>query len=311
MDEIFVGVDVSKARLDVAVRPTGDTFAVANDDEGHEALSHKLVELKPALVVFEATGGYEAAVVAAVAAVSVPVAVVNPRQVRDFAKAVGRLAKTDKLDAEVLAHFAHAVRPPVTPMPTPEVDALKALVTRRRQLRSMITAEGNRLELAPKSMRRAIVDHIDWMKKSVAKLDKDLDDTLRGSPLWRERDDLLRSVPGVGPVVSATLLAHLPELGTISRQQVAALVGVAPLNRDSGTMRGKRAVWGGRPTVRTALFMGAMCGIRFNPIVRVLYRRLREAGKPAKVALTACMRKLLTILNAMMRDRQPWGVVAH
>jgi transposase len=307
--EIFVGIDVSKARLDVSVAPSGETFSSENDSDGIEETTRRVVALKPALVVLEATGGFEAAAVAALA-VQVPVAVVNPRQVRDFAKATGRLAKTDALDAEILARFAQAIRPQVTPLPSPELQLLQELVTRRRQLRDMITAESNRLELASPPMIRKIKGHIAWLRKELAEMDDDLKRTLRGSSVWRERDDLLRSVPGVGPVLSATLLAQLPELGNLTRQEVAALVGVAPLNRDSGTLRGKRAIWGGRPAVRAVLYMGALAAVRSNPPIRALYRRLRAAGKPPKVAVTACMRKLVTILNAMMRSGRRWELMA-
>lgn len=303
--EIFVGIDVSKARLDIAVTPSGESFSVENDSGGIEEATRRVVALKPALVVLEATGGFEAVTVAALA-VQVPVAVVNPRQVRDFAKATGRLAKTDALDAEVLARFAQAIRPQVTPLPSPELQLLQELVTRRRQLRDMITAESNRLGLASPPMIRQIKGHIAWLRKALAEMDDDLKRTLRGSSVWRERDDLLRSVPGVGPVLSATLLAQLPELGNLTRQEVAALVGVAPLNRDSGTLRGRRSIWGGRTAVRAVLYMGALAAVRSNPPIRALYRRLRTAGKPPKVALVACMRKLVTILNAMMRSGRRW-----
>jgi transposase len=306
---VFVGIDVSKARLDVAVSPSGDSFSVANDEGGVDAIIQRLEGLRPALVVLEATGGLEAPVAAALAA-KVPVAVVNPRQVRDFAKATGRLAKTDALDAAVLARFAEAVRPQVRPLPTEEQAELDALVTRRRQLRDMVISETNRVHQARKPMKRQIQAHIAWLRKALADLDGDIDRTLKASPIWREKDDLLKSVPGVGPVVSATLLAELPELGTLSRQQIAALVGVAPLNRDSGRMAGRRSIRGGRASVRAALYMGALVGTRHNAVLKATYLRLLAAGKPFKVALVACMRKLLTILNALVRERRPWALPA-
>jgi transposase len=303
--DVFIGIDVSKARLDVAVLPSGESFAFSNDPEGIERLAARIAAIKPTLVVLEATGGLEAAAVAALA-VEAPVAVVNPRQVRDFAKALGRLAKTDALDAAILARFAQAVQPQARALPSPELEELRALVTRRRQLRDMVTAERHRMAGAKPAMKRAIKSHVSWLENALADLDHNLDQTLRGSAIWRETDDLLQSVPGVGPKVSATIIVELPELGTLTRQQVAALVGVAPLNRDSGTMRGRRTIWGGRPTVRTMLYMAAVTAARHNPIIRALYQRLVDAGKPKKVALVACMRKLITILNAMLRDHRPW-----
>ena len=305
MEEVFIGIDVSKARLDVAILPSGESFGVSNDNQGFDELSARIKTLGVKLAVVEATGGFESAMVSALATV-IPIAVVNPRQVRDFAKATGKLAKTDKIDAAVLAHFGQAVRPRVTPPSSPELAQLQALVTRRRQLQEMITAENNRLELAPKSMQKPIQAHISLMEKMLDKVDKEMNDTLRTSPMWQVSNDLLQSVPGIGPVLSATVLAELPEIGKLSRQQLAALVGVAPLNRDSGTMRGKRGIWGGRPAVRSALYMGAVVAMRFNPVIKSLYERLRAAGKPPKVALIACVRKLLTILNAIMRDKKAW-----
>src|SRR5262245_27888947 len=258
-------------------------------------------------MVLEATGGLELPLLAALGSAGLPVVAVNPRQVRDFAKAVGKLAKTDALDARVLAHFADAVRPAVRPLPDAATQALTALVTRRRQLVEMLTAEQNRRRTAPAAIRADIQAHIAWLQGRLKGLDQDLDRALRSSPLWREHEDLLRSVPGIGPVVTATLVAELPELGTLGRKQIAALVGVAPLNRDSGTLRGKRTVWGGRATVRAALYMAALVGTQRNPVLRALYQRLLAAGKLKKVALTACMHKLLTILNALMKHRTRWA----
>jgi transposase len=262
----------------------------------------------PALIVLEATGGLELPLTGALAAAGLPVVVVNPRQVRDFAKATGRLAKTDALDAAVLAQFAEAVRPPLRPLPDAATQALSALLLRRRQLIAMLTAEKNRLGLAPTPVRKGITVHIRWLDGRLADLNEELAHTIRESPVWREKDDLLQSTPGVGPVLALTLVASLPELGTLTRQQIAALVGVAPLNRDSGRFRGTRRVWGGRAHVRAALYMSALVATRFNPVIRVFYQRLCAAGKIKKVALTACMRKLLTILNAMLRHQTPWTI---
>lgn len=303
---VFVGIDVSKDRLDVALRPTSDRWAVAHDEAGITTLVDRLRRRTPTLVVLEATGGLEVPLTGALAAAGLPVVVVNPRQVRDFAKATGKLAKTDALDASVLAQFAEVVRPALRPLPDAATQALSALLTRRRQLIEMLTAEKNRLGTAPPPVRKGIRAHITWLDRRLADLDEELAQVIRESPLWREKDDLLRSTPAVGPVLSRTLLAGLPELGTLTRQQIAALVGVAPLNRDSGTWRGTRRVWGGRAHVRAALYMSALVATRYNPVIRAFYQRLCAAGKAKKVALTACMRKLLTILNAMLKYRTPW-----
>jgi transposase len=308
VSEQFVGVDVSKSRLDVAVRPSGVSRSFENTDEGIAALIECVQPLGVALLVVEATGGLEAGLVGELASL-VPVAVVNPRQVRDFAKAIGRLAKTDRIDAEVLAHFAEAVRPEIRPLKDDETKLLAAVVTRRRQLRGMIVAETNRLATAPKELRKGIEKHVDWMRRELRLLERDLDDTIKSSPVWREKEDLLRSVKGVGSISAATMLAELPELGTLDRKQIAALVGVAPLNRDSGTMHGKRTVWGGRASTRAVLYMATLSAKKHNPAIAAFYRRLVDAGKPKKVALVAAMRKLLTILNAILRDRRPWGPV--
>ena len=259
------------------------------------------------MVVLEATGGLELAVTAALAASELPVVVVNPRQVRDFARATGRLAKTDRLDAQVIAHFGEAVKPMLRSLPNAETQALEAQLARRRQVVAMLTAEKNRLHAARPSVRREILRHISWLQNSLKRLDSDLGDALRNSPLWREQDNLLQSVPGVGPVLSLTLLAELPELGTLDRRQIASLVGVAPLNRDSGTFRGRRTIWGGRARVRAVLYMGTLVATRYNPVIKAFYQRLCAAGKAKKVALTACMRKLLTILNSMLKRRTQWG----
>jgi len=304
----YIGIDVAKDRLDIAVRPTGDIWSVLNDAPGIAEVVHQLAQLHPKLVVLEATGGLQMPVAGALAVAGLSLAMVNPRQVRDFARATGRLAKTDRLDAQVLAHFAEAVQPAPHALPDVQTQELTALVTRRHQVIEMLTAEKNRLRATrPESVRQRLQDHIRWLQQELGGLDKDLDHTIRQSPLWREKDNLLRSVPGIGPVVSITLLANLPELGTLSRHQIAALVGVAPLNRDSGRFRGKRMVWGGRARVRAALYMAALTATRYNPIIKAFYHRLCEAGKARKVALTACMRKLLTILNSMLKHRQPWA----
>jgi len=303
---VFVGIDVSKAELEVAVRPSGERWTACNDGPGISRLVERLKGQALALVVLEATGGFEVAAAAALAAAGVPVVVANPRQVRDFAKAIGQLAKTDRIDAETLALFAERVRPEVRPLADEAARELGALVTRRRQLIEMLTAEKNRLGFAPAGVGKGIRKHIRWLERQLTDVDSDLDDRIKESPVWRATENLLRSVPGVGPVLSRMLIADLPELGTLDRRKIAALVGVAPLNRDSGTMRGKRMVWGGRHQVRTALYMGALTGSRYNLVLREFYQRLREAGKPPKVELTACMRKLLVILNAMVRDGTIW-----
>ena len=304
----FVGIDVSKARLDVAVRPSGEAWSYANDEPGIAGLLVQLQAVQPApqLVVLEATGGLERAAVAALALAGLPVAVLNPRQVRDFAKATGRLAKTDALDAAVLAHFADALRPAPRPLPDAQSQRLAALVERRRQLVGMLTAERNRAQQTLPAVRPHVQAHIAWLEQALHDLDRELDQTLQASPLWREREDLLRSVPGVGPIVSRTLLAHLPELGQGSGKRVATLVGLAPLNRDSGTWRGTRAIWGGRRQVRAVLYMATLVGVRHNPVLRAFYAQLVARGKPKKVALIACMHKLLTILHAVLRDHAPW-----
>lgn len=304
--QVFVGVDVSKDRLDVAFRPTGEVRCYANNEEGIAQLVSALKDEPVELVVLEATGGLEASAVAALADAKIPLAVVNPRQVRDFAKATGKLAKTDTLDAGVLAHFADAVRPDVRPLPDAQAEELSSLLTRRRQVVEMIVMEKNRLSSMRGRVREDVKQHIDWLKKRLDDHDRMLQSFLRKSDVWREKDDLLRSVPGIGPVASVTLLAELPELGQLNRQQIATLVGVAPLNRDSGRMRGKRGIWGGRAHVRTALYMATLSASRHNPVIREFYVRLCEAGKPPKVALVACMRKLLSILNAMLKAKTPW-----
>lgn len=306
--EIFVGIDVSKAVLDVSVAPTHEAWSVPNSTEGMQRLVQRLKALSPVLIVLEATGGLERRAVAALAGAALPVVAVNPRQVRDFAKATGQLAKTDTIDAAILALFADRIRPQQRPLRDAEAQELEALVVRRRQVVDMITAEKNRLSAAPpsKRVRTDIGKTIKWLQKQLEAIDSDLDKSVRGSPAWREKDDLLRTVPGVGKVLSRTLISLAPELGTLGRNQMAALIGVAPLNRDSGTHRGRRFVWGGRAQVRAVLYMAALAAARFNPVIRPFYDRLVAAGKPRKVALVACMRKLLSILNAILRAKSPW-----
>ena len=306
-EERFVGVDVSKRWLDVTVLPTSEKWRCGNEETEIAALLTRLREVAPTLVVLEATGGYEMPVAAALVVAGIPAAVVNPRQVRDFAKALGKLAKTDAIDATVLARFAQAVRPEARPLPDEQSQKLEALLARRRQLVEMLTAERNRRAMAGAQVLQDVDEHIAWLKMRLRDLDEKLAAAVQESPVWRDKDALLRSVPGIGPAVSVTLLAELPELGTLNRKKIAALVGVAPLNRDSGLQRGKRSIWGGRTTVRAALYMAALVAARHNPVIRALYRRLVAAGKAKKVALVACMRKLLTILNAMIRNRTSWS----
>jgi transposase len=304
--EVFVGIDVAKARLDVGVHPGGEAWTVDHDEAGIARLVERLAEPRPALVILEATGGLELAVVAALVAAEVPVQIVNPRQARDFAKATGRLAKTDRLDALVLARFGAALRPAPRPIPDAALQEVRALVARRRQLQVMIVAEKNRRSSAPRRLQAQLDEHLAWLRRAVADLDRDLDRTIRGTPAWQASVRRWRSVPGIGPVISATLLADLPELGTLTRPQLAALVGVAPLNHDSGARRGTRSCWGGRAHVRTARYLGALVATRCNPPIQAHYQRLLAAGKPKPLALVACMHKLLTILNAMTRHGTAW-----
>jgi transposase len=305
--EHFVGIDVSKDRLDVHLRPCGESFAVARDGEALAGLVERLRGLAPALVVMEATGGYETVVASALGAAQLPLAVVNPRQIRAFARATGKLAKTDRLDAAAIAHFAEAIRPPVRPIADPEAQALGELVARRRQVIEMIVAETNRRRRASqRRVVRAIERHLAVLQAELSELDGDIDGAIRESPAWQADADLLISVPGIGKATLRTLIAELPELGHLTRRKIAALAGLAPINRDSGTLRGRRAIAGGRSSVRAALFMPAMVASKKNPVIAPYYEKLRAAGKTAKQALTACMRKLLVILNAILRDRKPW-----
>jgi transposase len=307
MEQVFIGIDVAKDRLDVHVRPSGEAFAVPRDSEGVAGLVDRLGALGAQLIVLEATGGFELVIAGALAAARLPLAVVNPRQIRDFARAVGQLAKTDALDAQIIALFAERVRPEPRALPDAQTRALAELVTRRRQIVEMMTAERNRRRL---STSRRLVKSVDRLltalQKELSDLEQELDDTIRGTPVWREAEDLLTSVPGVGDKLARTLIADLPELGRLDRKQIAALVGVAPINRDSGTMRGKRTTWAGRAKVRAVLYMAALVAARHNPTLRRFYQRLLAAGKAKKLALTAVMRKLLVILNAILRDHKPW-----
>ena len=304
---MFVGIDVAKDRLDVALRPSGETFAVARDGAGLETLVARLREIDPELVTLEATGGFETVVAAALAAAELPLAVVNPRQIRDFARATGKLAKTDALDAAAIAHFAEAVRPPARAVPSAEAQALGELIARRRQLIEMMTAERNRRrQLTVKRLIKGIDRILEALQAQLSELEQDIDDAIRGTPAWREKEDLLVSVPGIGNKIARTLIAELPELGQIGRREVAALVGVAPFNRDSGTFRGRRSIAGGRAAVRSALYMSVLVSIRRKLPLHAVYLRLRAIGKPAKVAIVACMRKLIVILNAILRDKKPW-----
>ncbi len=309
MDRIFIGVDVAKDRLDVHVLPSNEAFAVARDGEGLASLGERLKELRPELVVMEATGGFERIAAAALVGARLPVAVVNPRQIRDFARALGKLAKTDAIDAAVIATFAERVRPEPRPVPDAQAEALGELVVRRRQLVEMMVAERNRKhQLTQRRLVKSVERLLAVLQKELSALEADIDDAVRGTPAWRENDELLQSVPGIGDTVARTLIAELPELGRLDRKKIAALVGVAPMNRDSGSMRGKRMIRGGRASVRSALYMAALSAARCNPPVAAFYRRLRAAGKPPKLALTACIHKLLTILNAILRDRRPWQI---
>jgi transposase len=300
----YVGIDVAKAQLDVALGSNGERFAVTNDERGINALLKRLEAAD--LVIIEATGGLEVTVASTLATAGIGVAVVNPRQVRDFARATGQLAKTDALDAQVLVRFGAAVKPQVRALPDAQAQALEALVNRRRQLVEMLTAEKNRRANSPKVIHKSIDEHIRWLEKRLAGFDDELAALIRATPIWRERDELLRSVPGVGPVLATTLLAHLPELGALNRKQIAALAGLAPFNRDSGS----RCIWGGRAQVRRVLYMAVVSAVRSNPVIKNFYAQLRARGKYPKSALTACMRKLLVILNAMLHNHTHWHTTA-
>lgn len=303
----IVGIDVSKARLDWAVHEQAEGGEVANDEAGCRALLERLRQMKPSLIVIEATGGLETLIVGSLAGAGLAVAIVNPRQVRDFAKASGRWAKTDTLDAKVLAHFGEAMKPPVRALKDEDTQALSALMVRRRQLVEMLTAEKNRLGSTHPKLRPDVQVHIRWLEKRLNGVNQDLSGALKASALWCEKAELLASAKGAGPVLTVTVLADLPELGTLNRRQIAALVGTCPFNRDSGTMRGKRRIFGGRAEVRAVLYMATLAATRSNPSIKTFYERLIKAGKKQKVALTACMRKFITILNAMFKQHQKFG----
>lgn len=308
---IFVGIDVSKDRLDTFVRPQETFFSEPYTEQGVRELVKRVTELKPQLLLLEATGGYETQIAAALAHAKLPVVLINPRQVRDFAKATGKLAKTDRIDAMVLAHFAEALRPEPRLLPDQDQKELASLMSRRCQIVEMIVMEKNRTHTTTKIVRDRILAHLNWLQTELKDVDKQLDDFIKGNPTFQRNIEIVRSVPGVGPTLSRALISYLPELGTINRKEIAALAGVAPFNSDSGKHTGKRIIWGGRKQLRNILYMGALVGSRYNPVIRTFYRRLCAAGKLPKVALTACMRKLLTILNAMVRSNTLWGENFH
>jgi transposase len=307
MEPVYVGIDVAKGRLDIHVLPAGEAFTVPRDGESVASLVERLKALSPALIVLEATGGFETIVAATLGQAGLPVAAVNPRQIRAFARSVGQLAKTDALDAAVIAMFAERIRPELRPLPDEQTRILSELVARRRQLVEMMTAERNRrARLSKKSLVKALDRHLAMLQKDLSAIEEEIDTTVRGTPIWHEREELMTSVPGVGPTLARTILADVPEIGTLDRKQIAALIGVAPLNWDSGAYRGRRITWGGRAKVRTALYMAALVASHHNPVLKSFYQRLLRAGKAKKLALVAVMRKLLTILNAIVRDQTPW-----
>lgn len=302
----WVGIDVSKATLDVYLRPSGEQFQVANQDSAIAELVQRMQGFEIQQVIIESTGGLEQEVAQALQDAGMAISIINPRQARNFAKASGKLAKTDRIDAAVLAHFGEAIQPPTTVLASEQDRALQDAVTRRRQLVEMLSAEKNRRSSLRTKMRENVERHIKWLEEQVQQLDEDIEQLTQGRSQWQSGIALLKSVPGVGPVIATTLIAALPELGTVSDKRISALVGVAPFNRDSGKFRGDRTIWGGRAEVRAVLYMGALTAVRYNPKLKAFYEHLLEQGKAKKVALVACMHKLLRILNAMMRDGQPW-----
>ena len=306
--ERFIGIDVSKKQLDVAVRPDGKSWSTGYGEEEVNSLAKRLLDLAPTLIVLEATGGLETKLVSALAVVGLPVVVVNPRQMRDFAKATGKLAKTDAIDADVIAHFGEAIRPKVRPLKDEQTQLLTDLLARRRQLVEMLAAEKKRLQQSTKNVQKSIQQHIQWLEKRIKDMDGDLQKLIKETPIWAKRDKILQSTPGVGSVLSIALLGLVPELGLLNRGKIAALVGVAPFNCDSGEHKGKRKIWGGRASVRSVLYMAALSSVRHNPVIKKYYNRLIAAGKPFKVAITACMRKLLVILNSMVKSQTVWRV---
>lgn len=305
-EHVVAGVDVSKENLDVCVLPLGQVRRFSNNEKGCAELAVVLSELSPSRVVFESTGGLEMLAVGILSAAALPVVIVNPRQIRDFAKACGLLAKTDNLDAKIIASFGQKIEPEIRPLKDEAAQVLSALVSRRRQLVDMLTAEKNRLSAAPKAVRPGIASHIEWLEQQISDLDDEISRFIQSSPVWKAKEQILTSMKGIGSVTAATLLAALPELGSVSRHEVAALAGLCPYNRDSGKHRGQRRIWGGRAAVRTALYMATLAAVRFNPAIKSFYERLRKAGKQHKVAITAAMRKLLVTLNAMVRDNRSW-----
>ena len=304
---IFVGIDVCKAQLDVAIRPSEQTLSVTNDKAGIKTLVRHFKKLRPTLVVLESTGGLERQIMTALIGAEIPVVMTNPRQVRDFAKSTGQLAKTDRIDAAVLAHYAEAIRPKPRPLPDELTLELRALTARRRQVIDMIVAEKNRLATASRAIKKRITAHIVYLEQELDDADQDLDRFIEKNPVWKENQEILCSTPSIGPVSSRTLIAELPELGTLGRKQISALVGLAPFPRDSGTLKGRRTIWGGRASVRSALFMATLAATRFNPVIRAFYKRLKATGKVPKVCLIACMHKLLIILNAMLKNKIRWS----
>ena len=308
-NKVYVGIDVSKDKVDVALFPDGVTWTVAQDEAGLEELVRKLKKIKPELVVLEATGGYETRVATMMAVVGLPVSEVNPRQVRDFARAKGILAKTDRLDACVISQFAEAMKPEVRYLADEESREMAAMMSRRRQLVEMMTAEKNRLHTCHPNLLAKVKEHLEWLQQCLAELDQEIQAKIQNAEIWREKDDLLQTVPGIGKVTSSTLLIELPELGQVNRKKIGALVGVVPFNRDSGKYKGTRGIWGGRSSVRSALYMATLSAIRFNPVIKSFYEKLLARGKIKSVALTACMHKLLTILNAMIAQSRPWDPI--
>lgn len=306
MTDKTVGIDVSKAKLDVAILPSGEELSIPNDEGGCRALAAKLKELNPSRIVLEATGGHENLVAGILSAEGLPVVVINARQIRDFAKATGKLAKTDRIDSKVIARFAEAIKPEPRPLKDDQAQALTAIITRRRQIVEMITAEKNRLAISHEKVKKDIRETIEWLQKRLKDIDKDLSKNVEANSVWKDKIDILQTCKGIGPGNSTMMICSLPELGTLNRREIAALVGVCPYNRDSGTMRGKRAIFGGRATVRAMLYMGTLAAIRYNPVITDFYERLIKAGKLRKVAIVACMRKLLTILNAMLKNMKGW-----
>jgi transposase len=306
--ELFAGIDVAKDTLEVFIRPDNIRESFSNDEPGRTNIARLLASMKPALVILEASGGYEIPVVEVCALHSLNVVVVNPRQIRDFAKACGKLAKTDAIDAEVIARFGEVIRPELRPLKDADAQRLQALVARRRQLVQMLTEEKNRLQIAPTWTKPDIEAHIEWLTTCINKAGKDISGLIKKTALWREKENLLRTFKGVGPVNACTLLARLPELGQLNKKKIAALAGLAPINRDSGKYRGRRTIFGGRADVRAALYMATLSAVSHNPVIKAFYERLIHAGKLRKVALTACMHKVLIILNAMLKTNTPWCV---